>query len=262
MLQESGLRSTRSRGWLTGIGLAAAVTLVASAPIAPVKAQSSTGSPASPAPGAAPADHPELVTRFLEGTGEPLLAYEAIRRLEAKSGKMNLEGWLVVRTELDPKTGFRYEVLDEGGSQRVRRRVLYAALDAELRTNQAGTWFRAAFTPDNYVFRVEPGGGRYETLRVTPRRKDPVLIDGLLFVTPGDADLKRVEGVLSKTPSFWAKQVGMVRQYGRVDGVRVPLVIESLAHVRILGPSEFRMTFEYESINGRQLNDRARAAAQ
>jgi hypothetical protein len=197
---------------------------------------------------------PELVTRFLSGTGEPLVGYCAIRRLEAKSDRMNMEGWLVVRTVLDPEKGFHYEVLEEGGSPRVRKRVLYAALDTELRTNKAGTWSRAAFTPDNYEFAVEPAAGPLETLKVTPRRKDPVLIDGRLFVSPQDADLKRVEGVLSKTPSFWTKHVGMVRQYGRIDGVRVPLVIESVALVRILGRSEFRMTFDYESINGRPVN--------
>jgi hypothetical protein len=241
-------RAVPSTSLLVAASLIAALTLAPprSAAQAPVTSDGTKEQPRSEE-----AIAPELVNRFLAGTGEPLVSYEAIRRLEAKSGKMNLDGWLLVRTVLDPETGFRYEVLDEGGSPRVRRRVLYAALDVELRTNQAGTGFRAAFTPDNYEFSVEPSSGPHSTLRLTPRRKDTVLINGRLFVSPVTADLERVEGVLSKTPSFWTRQVGMVRHYGRIDGVRVPLAIESLAHVRILGPSEFRMTFEYESINGR-----------
>jgi hypothetical protein len=246
-----------SMGLLVAAGLLLAAGLdprvTAQTPERPVTGEEKAASPATPMP--------ELVARFLAGTGEPLLGYRAVRRLEARSGKMNLEGWLVVRTVLDPERGFEYEVLEEGGSPRVRNRVLHAALEAEQRTNKAGTWYRAAFTPDNYEFAVEPGTGPHETLKVTPRRRDTVLIVGRLFVSPEDADLKRVEGVLSKTPSFWTRQVGMVRHYGRIDGVRVPLVIESLAMVKILGPSEFRMTFDYESINGRTVNGSRTTAA-
>jgi len=60
----------------------------------------------------------------------------------------------------------------------------------------------------------------------------------------------RLEGQLSKNPSFWTRKVEIVRRCGRVGGAHVPLEIESVAQVLIAGRSTFRMTYEYETING------------
>jgi hypothetical protein len=42
----------------------------------------------------------------------------------------------------------------------------------------------------------------------------------------------------------------VVRRYQRINGVRVPVSIESVAQVLIAGRSTFQMTYEYETING------------
>ena len=43
----------------------------------------------------------------------------------------------------------------------------------------------------------------------------------------------------------------IIRSYGRVAGVRVPLSVESVAQVRIAGPSAMTMTYRNEMVNGR-----------
>jgi hypothetical protein len=58
--------------------------------------------------------------------------------------------------------------------------------------------------------------------------------------------LARVEGKLSKTPSVWTRRVDVVRRYERKAGVRVPIAIESVAHVLIAARSTFKMTYEYQ----------------
>jgi hypothetical protein len=63
----------------------------------------------------------------------------------------------------------------------------------------------------------------------------------------------RIEGKLSKTPSFWTRRVDVVRRYERKGGVRVPMSIESTAQVFIAGRSTFKMTFDYEIINGQRM---------
>jgi hypothetical protein len=88
---------------------------------------------------------------------------------------------------------------------------------------------------------------------VKPRRKDVLLVEGAIFVQPSDGDLARIEGRLSKTPSFWTRRVDVVRRYQRLGGVRVPVSIESVAHVLIAGRSTFKMTYEYETINGQRV---------
>ena len=88
-----------------------------------------------------------------------------------------------------------------------------------------------------------------------PKRKDILLVEGAIFVQPGDVEMTRIEGKLSKTPSFWTRRVEVVRKYERKAGVRVPISIESVAHVLIAGRSTFKMTYEYQTINGQQVGN-------
>jgi len=90
---------------------------------------------------------------------------------------------------------------------------------------------------------------------VKPKRKDVLLVEGAIFVQPSDGELSRIEGKLSKTPSFWTRRVDVVRRYERQGGVRVPVAIESVAHVLIAGRSTFKMTYEYQTINGQHVGD-------
>jgi len=82
-----------------------------------------------------------------------------------------------------------------------------------------------------------------------------LLVEGAIFVQPSDGELSRIEGRLSKTPSFWTRRVDVVRRYQRMAGVRVPVEIESVAHVLIAGRSTFKMTYEYQTINGQHVGD-------
>ena len=56
-------------------------------------------------------------------------------------------------------------------------------------------------------------------------------------------------------PSFWTRRVEIVRRYERIAGVRVPVSIESVASVLIAGRSTFKMTYQYETINGQHVGD-------
>ena len=64
-----------------------------------------------------------------------------------------------------------------------------------------------------------------------------------------------MEGRLSKSPSFWTRRVEITRHYARLAGVRVPVSIESVAHVLIAGRSTFAMTYRYQTINGQHVGD-------
>ena len=113
-----------------------------------------------------------------------------------------------------------------------------------------------ALTPANYVFEdrgAQPDG--LASLAMKPRRKGVLLVDGSIFLNPEDGELVRMEGQLTKTPSFWTRRVEIVRWYQRIAGFRMPTALESVANVRIAGISTFRMTYEYESINGQHVGN-------
>ena len=84
--------------------------------------------------------------------------------------------------------------------------------------------------------------GRARKAGARPAEIDILLDEGAVFVQPGDGEMSRIEGKLSKTPSFWTRRVDVVRRYERHAGVRVPMSIESVASVLIAGRSTFYMT--------------------
>jgi hypothetical protein len=156
-----------------------------------------------------------------------------------------------VWTEADAAGGFRYEVAAVGGSAYIQRRVFLAALEAEQKMWREGDPQRAKLNHANYAF-ADNGAAEegLASVTITPKRKDVLLVDGWVFVNRDDGDLVRIEGQLSKNPSMWTRRVQIVRRYGRVGGAHVPLEIESVAQVLVAGRSTFRMTYEYETING------------
>ena len=199
---------------------------------------------------------PTVLQRFLARGEEPVVEYRALRRLEAHNPKFNQSAWMLAWTEYDHVNGFRYEIVSEGGSGYIRSKVLRAALDGEQKIWANREPQKASFTHENYEFDAAasaPDG--LASVSVKPRRKDVLLVEGAIFVQPSDGDLARIEGKLSKAPSFWTRRVDVVRRYERHGGVRVPVSIESVAHVLIAGRSTFKMTYEYQTINGEHVGD-------
>ncbi len=200
--------------------------------------------------------HGTVLQRFLARGEEPPVEYRALRRLEAQNPKFKQSAWMLVWTEYDHVNGFRYQIVDEGGSAYIRTKVLRAALEGEQKMWTAREPQKASFTHENYEFdsgtAVADG---LASVAVKPRRKDVLLVEGAIFVQPTDGELERIEGKLSKSPSFWTRRVDVVRRYERKGGVRVPISIESVAHVLIAGRSTFKMTYEYQTINGQHVGD-------
>jgi hypothetical protein len=204
-----------------------------------------------PASQATAADHPSIVQRFLKVEEQSLTSYTAIRRLTATTRAGRLRASIEVRTRLDPINGFQYEILSEEGSGLIRRKVLVAALEAEQAAFKSAEAAGARLTPANYDFLgVSVASQNLYKIDVRARRKNQMLIDGALFVDGDSADLVRMEGELSKRPSIWTRRVRIVREYRRIDGVHVPISMQSTADVLVVGSSTFSMTYRYLEING------------
>jgi hypothetical protein len=191
------------------------------------------------------------VTRFLTRPDEPVQSYRALRRLEASNPRFDLHGWIEAWTEVTPTGQFTYEVVREGGSDYIRKKVLRPLLENEEKLVATRNISRAAVNEANYELRgaeaAEPG---LVKLRVKPRREDVLLVDGAVFVTEDDADLVRVEGRLAKNPSFWTRRVDVVRSYERIAGMRVPVRLDSTAQIRFAGTATLSVTWDYQTING------------
>lgn len=176
-------------------------------------------------------------------------SYRATRRLEAKGGGMM--GWLEAATEYAPHSGFRYTVLAEGGASKIRGK-LRDVLEFERETVARGEAARSAIAPCNYAFQptgVAPDG--LVKVLLSPLRQERVLVNGAMFLRPVDGELVRLQGRLAKSPSFWVKNVDIVRTYARVEGTVMPVSLESSAQLRLFGDATLRVTYAYSEIDGR-----------
>lgn len=244
----------RTNGWqrahpatCQGVKWAAGTTLVW---LLTLTAIPSAETPSSPTPDSTPAIGQE-----------PLTQYRALRRMHARSEKFGHEGWLEAWTELDQR-GFRFDVVSERGSDYIRKKVLRQILQLEQEAVAKGESSRADFTASNYEFSepdVQQPGERHVLLK--PKRKDVMLIDGRMVLSPDGRELRRVEGRLAKNPSFWTSLVKVVRRYARLDGVSVPISVESTAKIKIAGASYMQVDYEYESVNGRPVSVAGRRVA-
>jgi hypothetical protein len=190
----------------------------------------------------------EVLARAIENINRRATQHHAIRRLRAGTLNGRHEAWLDAEASVDRGQSFSYRVLSEGGSKRTRDKVLRGVLDGER--DAVENWSASALLPDNYVLVVEPEQqGDAVRVRLTPKREDARLIDGVLTLT-SEGQLVSVEGRLAKSPSFWVRSVTVIRRFATLNGVTLPVAVESVANVRMVGASAFSMTYEYRTVNG------------
>jgi hypothetical protein len=205
-----------------------------------------------------------LTERFLSRNDEPVSSYLAVRRLEARNQRFKVDGWLEACVELSAGSQLTWRITREGGSGYIRSKVLRKALEGERKALAQGDPARAVLSTENYTISAGPPAGAtgVAQLELVPKRNDVLLIRGRALVSDPEADLLEVTGQLAKSPSFWTRNVAVVRRYLRIGGVRVPVETTSTADVRIAGTSHFRMTARYISINGQPLGTGDEATAE
>lgn len=200
-------------------------------------------------PAREPAAAPPLAN-LLSRVEQPLHQYRAFRRMHADSENGKYEAWLDVWTELNDGR-FSYEIVSERGSDTARAKVLRPMLAREQEVINKGEARKSELTDDNYEF-TEAGrdGDGARVVQIKPRRQDTMLVEGRAVLNDG-GDLLRVEGKLSKNPSFWTSLVNIVRRYARIGGVRVPVAIETTAKIKFVGTAQLEVLYDYQSVNGK-----------
>lgn len=187
----------------------------------------------------------------------PLRSYAGLRIMSARNDRFRKEGWLEAAVAFRDSEGLTYRIIASGGSDYVVRQVLEPALAGEADLWRRGEAQRSGLTEANYAFTGAPDdeGDGEARISVTPRRRHHLLVFGTLHLSAG-GDLLRVEGRLSRSPSFWTSRVDIVRMYRRIGDVRVPIELHTTAHVRIAGPSQMQVQYLYSAINGLPVGDR------
>ena len=135
---------------------------------------------------------------------------------------------MTVKTTYRRETGKSYEVVSQGGSAIIRRLGLDPILDSERDINRPENVEFSWITSENYEMTLKPGiqmqdGRECLVLSINPRRKAPNLIVGTLWVDAKDYTIAKLEGVASKSPSVFAGETHMMRQYANIEGFPMAL---------------------------------------
>lgn len=183
----------------------------------------------------------------------PTVSWTARRWLEAELVDRGERGWMEVMTRFDRDRGVTHTVVSEGGSSRIRQRALSSVLSREIEASRQDEARHAAFSRENYRYRIVDSPWNGVRIELLPLRADARLVKGTAIVDATSGDLLKVEGRLSENPSFWVRDVWMARTYARVGGVNLPVEIVSTARVRMFGQARMRIRTEYVSVDGRPI---------
>jgi hypothetical protein len=94
-------------------------------------------------------------------------------------------------------------------------------------------------SPANYDFAFagesDCSGSRCFVLTIMPKRKCKDLINGKAFVDQRSFLIRRIEGDLAKSPSWWIKKASVVVEYGEVEGMWLQTRSVADARLRMVG---------------------------
>lgn len=190
---------------------------------------------AQPAP-----DLNQIVSRMEEARirakqTEPFLLTREYQMFHGYESKPTSE----VKAEINvvPPTERQYKIVSSKGSDRGEK-VVRKILDHESAAEKS-TPPPTAIVHDNYEFGFEGEanfqGARCYVLSLRPRRKDPSLVEGRAWVDANTFLIRKIEGQMSKSPSWWVKGVQLTVLFGEIGGVWTQLSSDAVADVRILG---------------------------
>jgi hypothetical protein len=130
-----------------------------------------------------------------------------------------------------------YKILEAKGNDRGEK-VVRKILDHESEAEKSEVP-PTALVRQNYDFELAGEesfqGTRCYILNLDPKRKDPALIQGRAWVDSNSFLIRKVEGRMSKSPSWWVKGVHLTVLFGEINGIWTQLSTQAIADVRVIG---------------------------
>lgn len=125
------------------------------------------------------------------------------------------------------------------GDSFVKSNIIARLLQTEVDHANKGESARTAISEANYKFSYkgmdEIDNRPVHVFQVKPRAKRPGLFKGRVYLDASTGSLRRAEGTLVKTQSFFIKKIEFVQDYADLDGYTLPVHARSLAKTRLVG---------------------------
>lgn len=131
------------------------------------------------------------------------------------------------------------------GDSFVKSSVITKLLQSEVDHVEKGDPAKSAINEQNYKIsykgQEEIGNAPVHVFQVKPRKKVPGLFKGKIYIDVYTGSLRRAEGTLAKSPSFFVKKVEFVQDFMDISGVTLPTELRSVSKARIIGRAIVRI---------------------
>ena len=189
------------------------------------------------------------MTELDDWRARTLLGYSCARRYTLRHGNSGEPAEMVVQVEYACPGRKSFQTISQKNAGFLEDQIFRRLLHAEIQAARDNIRDSTRIVPANYDFAVlgiEALDGRSSyVIRVRPRRKERLLVDGKIWVDSEYAAVARVEGRID-TGSFWVRNAHTVQSYSRIGPYWLAASNQSDANVRILGEVRLRIDcFDY-----------------
>lgn len=184
-----------------------------------------------------------MIARNAERAKE-LQSYQAMRTysLQYRAFFRTYRARLVASVKYDASGTRRFTVVSQSGSDLLIHRVLDRLMQTEEKADEARNRKNVDLNRQNYNFsdlewNSAPDGCSY-SVTVSPRRADPLLYRGRIWINDRDFAVCRMQVQPSQRPSFWIKSTRITQIYHKVDRFWLPKRNESISKIRLGGTAK------------------------
>jgi hypothetical protein len=167
--------------------------------------------------------------------------YQVIRQYQVlESNSSHVSSNVVAQVEYSPPDRETYVIQERRGSSRGEQ-VVRRILDHESALAAASPESRSAtlLTRDNYTFanlgESTLDGRSFYLLGLRPKRKQKELIAGRAWIDKETFLIRRIEGEMAKSPSWWLKKVYVQLDFSEISGLWLQTAVKATADVRFVG---------------------------
>ena len=188
----------------------------------------------------------ECYQRKLQAQAQYLAEHSAATTIHAELPSSSQQGeFELVRHYTAPNT-LQFKAVKFSGDGFVKSNVITRLLQSEVEHVSKGESAQTAISPDNYKFNYKG----LETVdnqptyafEVKPRQKRPGLFKGKIYLDVFSGGLRKAEGVVVKSPSFWVKKIEFVQEYADFGTFTFPVHMHSVANTRLIGQAVVDVT--------------------
>jgi hypothetical protein len=196
-----------------------------------------------PTSNALPRLAPELALQFVqkhaEWQSQALSGYRDDVEVDAQLPDTSQKGDFRLIREYSSPNALSFTPVEFKGDDFVKHNVITRLLQSEVDHVQKGEGAQTALTSKNYKFSYkgtdEIDGHVVHVFQVKPRQKVPGLFKGKIYVDVFTGSLRRAEGTMVKSPTFFIKKIEFVQDFDDVDGFNFPVRMYSTAVTRVIG---------------------------